>query len=171
AAAREWSVPASEVAAENHELVHRPSGRRVGYGAVASAAAQLPVPPREQLRFKDPARFRYIGRDDIGLIDGFDITTGRAGYGIDTRLDGMLYAVVARPPVYGGKVQRYDATAALRVPGVVKVVAIDPTPPPAKFWPLGGIAVIARDTWSAIRGREALQITWDDGPNASYSSP
>jgi isoquinoline 1-oxidoreductase beta subunit len=170
AAANAWSVPASEVAAENHELVHRPTGRRVGYGAVATAAAQLPVPPHDALRLKDPARFRYIGHDDIQLVDGFDITTGRAGYGIDTRLDGMFFAVVARPPVYGGKVQRYDATAALQVPGVVKVVAIEPTPPPAKFWPLGGIAVIARNTWAAIKGREALQITWDDGPNKSYSS-
>ena len=79
------------------------------------------------MKLKDPAAFRYIGKGEIGLIDNRDITTGKAAYGIDTRLDGMLYAVVARPPVFGGKVASFDAAEALKVPGVVKVVAIDPT--------------------------------------------
>jgi isoquinoline 1-oxidoreductase beta subunit len=98
------------------------------------------------------------------------MVSGRAQYGIDAVLDGMLYAVVARPPVYGGKVASYDAADALKVPGVVKVVEIPGTPPPSEFQPLGGIAVIAQNTWAAIQGRKALKITWQDGPNAGYDS-
>jgi isoquinoline 1-oxidoreductase beta subunit len=82
----------------------------------------------------------------------------------------MLYAVVARPPVYGGKVARYDAADALKVPGVVKVVEIEASAPPAEFNPLGGVAVIASNTWAAMQGRKALKIAWDDGPNAGYDS-
>src|SRR5438034_4190040 len=170
AAATRWNVPVGEVEAQNHEVVHRPSGRRVGYGALAKDAAKLPVPPRETLRLKDPSRFRYIGKGQLKLVDGPDIASGKAQYGIDTRLPGMLYAVVARPPVYGGKVAKYDAAEALKVPGVQKVVQIEDSPPPAQFNPVGGVAVLARNTWAAIKGRKALKITWDDGPNASYDS-
>ena len=170
AAAARWGVPVAEVAAANHEVVHRPTNRRIGYGALAVAASGLPVPSRDTLRLKAPAQFRYIGKGEVKLVDGPDIVAGRAGYGIDTLLDGMLYAVVARPPVYGGKVASYDAAAALKVPGVVRVVEIPGTPPPSEFQPLGGVAVIARNTWAAIQGRAALKITWQDGPNASYDS-
>jgi isoquinoline 1-oxidoreductase beta subunit len=170
AAAAQWKVPVAEVEAKNHEVVHRPSGRRLGYGALAKAAAALPVPARDTVRLKDPAQFRYIGKGELKLVDGRDIVTGKAQYGIDTRLDGMLYAVVARPPVYGGKVTGFDAAEALKVPGVVKVVAIDATAPPAEFNALGGVGVIASNTWAAMQGRKALKITWDDGPNASYDS-
>jgi isoquinoline 1-oxidoreductase beta subunit len=169
-AAQRWNVPVGEVEAANHEVVHKSSNRRLGYGALAKGAAARAVPANGQLKLKDPARFRYIGQGKTGLIDNMDITTGRTHYGIDTRLDGMLYAVIARPPVYGGKVKSHDAAEALKVPGVRKVVAIDPTPPPSEFMPLGGIAVIADNTWAAIRGREKLKIEWEDGPNASYSS-
>ena len=103
-------------------------------------------------------------------MDGPDIVTGRAAYGIDAEMPGMLYAVIAHPPVYGGRVRHFDARAAHAVPGVVHVVAISGTPPPSEFHPLGGVAVIARDTWSAIRGRAALKIAWDDGANAGYDS-
>ncbi len=170
AAAARWNVPVSEVEAQNHEVVHRASGRRLGYGALAKDAAKLPVPARETIRLKDPARFRYIGKGNLKLIDGPDIVSGKAQYAIDTRLDGMLYAVVARPPVYGGRVSKYDATQALKVPGVVRVVEIESSAPPAEFNPLGGVAVIARNTWAAIKGREALTIEWNDGPNAEYDS-
>jgi isoquinoline 1-oxidoreductase beta subunit len=170
AAAARWNVPVAEVEAQNHEVVHRPSGRRVGYGAVAYDAGKLPVPPRETLRLKDPSRFRYIGKSDVKLIDGPDMVSGKAQYGIDIRLPGMLYAVVARPPVFGGKVAKYDATQALAVPGVVRVVEIPSSPPPAQFNPLGGVAVVARNTGAAIKGREALKIEWDDGPNRGYDS-
>jgi isoquinoline 1-oxidoreductase beta subunit len=170
AAAKQWGVPVAEVEAINHQVVHKGSDRHLGYGALAKAAAELPVPPRESLKLKDPAKFRYIGKGEVGLIDGFDLTTGKAQYGIDTRLDGMVYAVVARPPVFGGTVKSFDDAETLKVPGVLKIVAIDPTPAPAMFQPLGGIAVIATNTWAANKGREALKIEWDDGPHASYSS-
>jgi len=170
AAAQRWKVPVSEVEAKNHEVVHRKTGRRLGYGALAKAAASQPVPARETVRLKDPKQFRYIGKGQLKLVDGRDIATGKAQYGIDTRLDGMLYAVVARPPVFGGKVVSFDAAEALKIPGVERVVQIDPTPLPAHFNPVGGVAVLARNTWAAIQGRQALKITWDDGPNASYES-
>ncbi len=130
----------------------------------------MPVPAREAIRLKDPAQFRYIGKGELKIVDGPDIVTGKALYGIDTRLPGMLYAVVARPPVYGGKVKSFDAADALKVPGVVKVVPIDPSAAPPHFNPLGGVAVVAQNTWAAIQGRNALKIAWDDGPNASYDS-
>jgi isoquinoline 1-oxidoreductase beta subunit len=170
AAAASWGVPVAEVTASNHEIVHKPTGRKLGFGAIAKAAAERPVPDQASLKLKDPAEFRYIGKGKIGLIDNLDITTGRAHYGIDTRIDGMVYAVIARPPVYGGKVAKYDATATKKVSGVLQVVEIASTPPPSEFQPLGGIAVIATNTWAAMKGREQLAITWDHGPNAKYST-
>ena len=170
AAAAQWGVPVADVAARHHEVVHRPTKRTLSYGALALAASRLPVPAHDTIRLKAPAQFRYIGNGKLKIVDGPDIVAGRGMYGIDTRLDGMLYAVVARPAVYGGKVVSHDASAALKVPGVVRVVEIAGTPPPSEFQPLGGIAVIATNTWAAIQGRNALKIQWDDGANASYDS-
>src|SRR5262245_43900037 len=170
AAAAQWKVPVSEVEAKNHEVVHRPTGRRLGYGALAKSAAAMPVPARDAIRLKDPANFRYIGKGEIKIVDGPDITTGKAKYGIDTRLDSMLYAVVARPQVYGGKVVSFDAAEALKVPGGVRVVQIDASPPPPQFNPLGGVAVIARNTRAAMQGRKALRSIWDDGRCAACGS-
>jgi isoquinoline 1-oxidoreductase beta subunit len=170
AAAAQWGVPVAEVTASHHEVVHRSTKRKLGYGELATAASRLPVPAHDTLKLKSPAQFRYIGKGNVKIVDGPDIVAGRGMYGIDTRLDGMLYAVVARPAVYGGKVVSHDASAALKVPGVVRVVEIAGTPPPSEFQPLGGIAVIATNTWAAIQGRNALKIQWDDGSNASYDS-
>ena len=149
--------------------MHTPTGRVLGFGELARAAALLPVPDRRTLRLKDPKQFRYIGKP-LGPVDGFDMSTGRARYGIDATLPGMRFAVIARPPVYGGKVARFDATEAMKIAGVERVLEIPGTPPPSGFDPVGGVAVIARNTWLAIQGRNALKIDWDDGPNASYSS-
>ena len=170
AAAARWSVPVSEVQARMHEVVHLPSGRKLGFGEVALAAAALPVPDRASLKLKNPEEFRYIGKDHTPLIDGDDIVHGRAIYGTDVRLDGMVYAVVARPPVMGGKLKSFDAVKALKVPGVLRVVELKSTPLPANHYPLGGVAVVAKNTWSAIKGREALEIEWENGPNANYNS-
>jgi isoquinoline 1-oxidoreductase beta subunit len=170
AAAQRWGVPVGEVRGENHAVRHAASGRSIGYGELAAAAAALQPPARGTLRLKQPSAFRYIGRDTIGLVDNQDITTGRAVYGIDARIEGMLYAVVARPPVFGGKVKSVDDSEALKVPGVIRTVRIDPAPIPGEFQPLGGVAVVARNTWAAMRGREALKIEWDDGPHAGYTS-
>jgi isoquinoline 1-oxidoreductase beta subunit len=170
AAAKRWGVDVSEVKARLHEVVHSASGKTLGYGELAADAANLPAPALDTLRLKEPSAFRYIGKGTISVVDLFDITTGKATYGQDVRLPGMMYAVVARPPVVQGKVASYDGAEAMKVPGVVKVVAIDGTPPPAAFSPLGGVAVIAKSTWAAMKGRDALKIVWDDGPNASFDS-
>ena len=170
AAAATWNVPVSSVRAVNHEVIHQESGRRLGYGALARAAAKLPVPARESLRLKDPAQFRYIGKNNVPLLDGADMAQGRAQYGIDVRLPDMLYAVIARTPVLGGKVVRFDAAAAQAIPGVVKVLEIPGTAGPPQFEPLNGVAVIAGDTWTAMKGRQALNIEWNAGEHGSYDS-
>ncbi len=170
AAADQWKVPLNQVQAKNHEVIHKASGRKLGYGALALAAAKLDVPTREALKLKDPSQFRYIGKLNTHNVDGMDMVTGKAQYGIDIRLPGMLYAVIARPPVLGGKVKSFDAAAALKVPGVLKVFALEGTPPPSEFQPIGGIVVVGKDTWAAIKGRSLLKIEWDDGVHASYDS-
>jgi isoquinoline 1-oxidoreductase beta subunit len=170
AAAAQWKVPVSEVEAKNHQVIHKASGKALGFGALALAAAKLDVPARSSLRLKDPSQFRYIGKMSTWLTDGQDIVTGNSQFGIDTRLPGQLYAVVARPPVLGGKLKSVDSTGAMKVPGVLKVFQLDGAPPPSAFQPIGGVVVVATDTWAAIKGRQALKIVWDDGPHGSYDS-
>lgn len=170
AAAKQWGVPVEECSAKGHQVVHTKSGKSLGYGALAKAAAALPVPSPEMVVLKQPADFRYIGKGNVGLYDGFDITTGRAIYGMDHKIDGMLHAVVARCPVFGGTVKSVDDSEALKVPGVVKIVNIPPAVAPVKFQPLGGVAVVATNTYAAMKGRDALKIVWDEGPNADYDS-
>ncbi|QUD88843.1 xanthine dehydrogenase family protein molybdopterin-binding subunit [Phenylobacterium montanum] len=170
AAATKWGVPAIEVRAENHAVVHSPTGRRLGYGELAKAAAQYPIPARESLKLKSPAAFRYVGKDVISGVDRADIVTGKAVYGGDVRPEGCVYAVVARPPVVGGTVASYDAAETMKVPGVLKVVTIAPPREGPPFQPLGGVAVVAKNTWAAIKGRKALKVTWNDGANATYES-
>jgi isoquinoline 1-oxidoreductase beta subunit len=170
AAAAQWQVAINEVHAEQHYIVHTATGRRLGYGELAQAASQLAVPSRENLQLKKPADFRYIGKGQQKGYDGQQIVTGQAQYGIDTHMAKMLYAVVARPPAFGDRVLKFDARAALKIPGVIKVVELPSSPPPAEFNPLGGVAVIARNTWAAIQGRKALKIEWQSGSNADYDS-
>lgn len=170
AAAKRWGVPATEVKAVNHEVVHGASGRKLGFGELAMDAAKESVPAIEGLKLKDPKDFRYLTKGQIGIVDLHDITTGKARYGADVRLPGMKYAVIARPPVTGGKLVSFDPEAALKVPGVEKVMKVQGWPWPSKFQPLGGVAVIARNTGAAIKGRDALKLTWDDGANAKYDS-
>ncbi len=169
AAARQWNVPQSECEARLHTIVHLPTGRKLGYGELATAASSLPVPPRSDLRFKPSAKWRYIGKWIPGY-DLRDICEGKPVFGMDARVDGMLYASVEHPPVLGGRVKSVDDKAALSVPGVRKTVAIAPFTPPCGFQPLGGIAVVADNTWAAFQGRQKLNIEWDNGPNESYDS-
>jgi len=170
AAAARWSVPVSEVKAAQHEVLHVPSGRRLGYGELAADAAKQPVPQADALKLKAREDFRYIGKDQVRLVDLEAIGKGQAIYGMDMRLPGMVYAVVARPPVVGGKLRRFDASKTLAVPGVLTVVELPAMTGAPAFQPLGGVAVVARNTWAARQGRTALQIEWDDGPNANYDS-
>jgi isoquinoline 1-oxidoreductase beta subunit len=169
AAAQLWGLPVGSVRAEHHRVVHEASGRTIGYGALVTTARTLPVPPTDRLRLKQPSEFRYIGRR-IPMVDLFDMTTGRAKYGIDQHLPDALVAVIARPPVYGATVRAVDSSGVDHIPGVVRIVRVDHTPPPSGMSPLGGVAVVATNTWAAIRGRDALRVRWNDGPHATYDS-
>ncbi|PLQ00999.1 acylaldehyde oxidase [Cupriavidus pauculus] len=170
AAAEQWKVPVAEVQARHHEVIHTPTGRRLGYGELAEAATRQPVPAHDQLRLKKPEAFRYIGKGKVVPTDSRDIAQGKAVYGIDVRLPGMVYAVIARPPVYGGKLRKVDSADALKVPGVLRVVELKGYDGPPLFNPVGGVAVVATNTWAAMQGRAALKLEWDDGANSSYDS-
>jgi isoquinoline 1-oxidoreductase beta subunit len=170
AAAQRWNVPVDQVKAGVHEVTNTATGEKLGYGDLADAAAKLAVPAADTLKLKDPSEFRYMTKGNVGLVDLRPITVGTATYGADVRLPGMKYAVIARPPVVGGKLVSFDPKDALAVPGVEQVVEVQGWPWPSKFQPLGGVAVIARNTGAAIKGRDALKIVWDDGANAKYDS-
>src|SRR5438309_7271719 len=169
AAGQRWGAPDSECRTDLHRVGPTPTGRRLGYGELASAASKLPVPRREELPLKPPGTWRYTGKG-MASYDLTDIITGKALYGMDARVNGMVYASIEHPPVFGGTVKSYDDKAPLKVTGVRQVVPIDPFRPPAAFQPLGGVAVIADNTWAAFQGRKSLNVVWDNGPNESYDS-
>jgi isoquinoline 1-oxidoreductase beta subunit len=169
AAAAQWNVPASECAAVNHEIVHAKSGKKIGYGALVPAAAKLAVPKKEDLKFKAKTAWKFVGKERQ-IYDLKDITTGKAPFGLDIYREGMVYASIEHPPVLGGTVKSLDDKAALAVKGVQQTVTIDPFKPPHNFQPLGGVAVIANNTWAAMQGRKKLAISWNDGAHASFNS-
>jgi isoquinoline 1-oxidoreductase beta subunit len=149
AAAQAWKVPAREITIEAGVLKHA-SGKQGRFGDFAEAAAKLPAPADAPL--KQPAQFRFIGKEGaVRRIDGADKARGKAQFTIDISAPGMLTVVVARPPRFGGKVASFDATEALKIKGVVDVKQIG-----------SGIAVYGQGMWPAIKGREALKVTWDD---------
>ena len=167
AAAANWDVPTGECLARQHAVHHDATGRTAGFGELVAWAVELGVP--EQVTFKSRADYRYIGKP-VDLIDGFDMTTGRAMYGIDTVLPDMLHASIERCPAVGGTVKSVDDTAAKALPGVTHVLRLpEPTNPPV-YNPLGGVAVLAENTWAAQQGRNALDIQWELGANAEYDS-
>jgi isoquinoline 1-oxidoreductase beta subunit len=172
AAAAEWNVAPKECTTEPHFVVHRASGSKLGYGEVAAAAAKLPVPKKEDVPLKARSEWRYIGKERNSLFDLPDIVTGKAIFGMDATMPGMLYASVEHPPVLGQKIKTYDDKAALKVPGVQKTLVIDTFKPPHQFQPLGGVAVIADNTWAAFKGRKSLKIEWDvnSSPHTIYNS-
>ena len=149
AAAQEWKVPGAQISVANGVLAHKPSGRKATFGELAAKAAAQPVPA--DVKLKDPRNFRYIGKR-VPRKDSRSKIDGSAKFTLDVKLPGMLTAVVAHAPLFGGKVKAFDAAKAKAVKGVVDVVQI-PT----------GVAVLARDFWSARQGREALKVEWDDG--------
>ena len=169
AAAQQWGVPVSECKTDVHAVVHSSSGRRLGYGELATAASKLPVPKKEEVQLKSKSAWRYIGKG-MTSYDLADLVTGKAVYGMDAHLDGMVFASIEHPPVLGGKLKTVDNTDALKVAGVSQTVVIDPFKPPPAFQPLGGVAVLANSTWAAFQGRKKLKIDWDNGPNATYDS-
>jgi isoquinoline 1-oxidoreductase subunit beta len=169
AAASQWSVPASQCESGLHIVKHVPTHRKLAYGELAIPASKLPALRKEDLRLKPRTAWRYIGKG-ASLYDLKDICTGHAVYGMDTRMDGMVYASIERPPVLGGKVKSCQDQEALRVTGVRQTVLMEPFKPPHGVQPLGGVAVIADNTWAAFQGRKKLNLAWDPGPNASYNS-
>jgi isoquinoline 1-oxidoreductase subunit beta len=169
AAAQQWGVPEAECSTDPHIVVHKASGKKAGYGDLAAAASKLPVPKKEELRFKPPSAWRYVGKGQTSY-DLEDICTGKAKFGMDAHIDGMVYASIEHPPVLGGKIKSFDEKAPLQVKGVSKTLTIDTFTPPHHFQPLGGIAVIADNTWSAMKGRKKLNPVWDNGPHDAYNS-
>jgi len=169
AAAQQWGVPEAECATEPHVVVHKASSKKAGFGELAAAAAKLPVPKKDELKFKPQSTWRYVGKGQASY-DLEDICTGKAKFGMDARIDGMVYASIEHPPVLGGKVKSFDEKAPLQVKGVSQTIVIDTFAPPHHFQPLGGIAVIADNTWSAMKGRKKLKPVWDNGPHVVYSS-
>lgn len=169
AAARQWGVSEKECATEPSFVLHRASGRKISYGELAAAAAKLPAPKKENVTLKKRSEWRYIGKDNA-MFDLPDIVTGKATFGMDAKMPGMLYASVEHPPVLGQKIKSYDDKETLNVAGVKKTLTIAPFTPPHQFQPLGGVAVIAENTWAAFKGRKALKIEWDASPNSVYNS-
>ncbi len=156
AAAAEWGVPAAECRTESSQVIHDASGRRLDYGALALAAARL-TPP-DHVPLKSPEAFRLLGTP-VPRLDLADQVTGRIVYGQDVRPEGALVAVIARCPVFGGTVREVDPTPALALPGVRHVLRVP-----------SGVAVVGDTSWHAIRGREALRVTWDEGRLAGLTS-
>jgi len=169
AAAKEWGVPASECKASLHQVVHTPTGKKLDYGALAASAAKLPVPDKSQLVFKKKSEYRYIGKD-FPIYDLADITHGKAIFGMDAKVDGMVYASIEHSPVLGGRIKSVDNKEALAVRGVSQTVVLPDFKPPHAFQALGGVAVIADNTWAAFQGRKKLKVAWDPGDNATYTS-
>jgi isoquinoline 1-oxidoreductase beta subunit len=157
AAAQRWNVPPTSCRAENSAVVNTATNARLSYGALAEAASKLPVPTSPTL--KDSSQYKIVGKP-IKRLDSPSKVDGSASFGIDVRIPGMLYANVARCPVFGGKVQSFDATKAKAVPGVKQVIQIS-----------NGVAVVADNTWSAMQGRRVLDIQWEEGPTAAHSTP
>ncbi|HKE15982.1 MAG TPA: molybdopterin cofactor-binding domain-containing protein [Kofleriaceae bacterium] len=156
AAAKAWSAAPEQCRTERGAVIHR-DGRRLGYGELAAQAASMKR-PRGPIPLKSPAEFRLIGRP-LRRIDTPDKVSGAAGFGIDVQVPGMLVATVLRPPVHGATLATVDDRAARAVPGVEHVVRIE-----------RGVAVVARDTWSALQGRERLSVTWNEGAKARLDS-
>jgi isoquinoline 1-oxidoreductase beta subunit len=167
AAAQQWQAKRSDCRADNGAIVHRPTSRRLSYGELVEAASKLPPINPEELSLKRPKDFRFIGRP-IPRTDVPSKVDGSAAFGIDVRVPGMLFAVIARCPFFGGTLQSLDADKAKSAPGVH---AIFPVPPlPRRFNTAGGVAIVAESTWAAIQGRKLLAVTWDKGSGPSEST-
>jgi isoquinoline 1-oxidoreductase beta subunit len=168
AAAQQWKVAPAECTTEPHVVLHKASGRKLGYGELAAAAAKQPVPKEPVL--KKRSEWRYIGKETNTLFDLHDIVTGNAAFGMDVTMPGMVFASIEHPPVLGQKVNSYDDKEALKVRGVQKTIVIDTVQPPHQFKPLGGVAVIGDNTWATFQGRKALKIDWSSSPHQAYNS-
>jgi len=169
AAAQKWGVPEKECSTEPGMVVHKASGKKLSYGELASAAAKLPVPRKEELQLKARSDWRYIGKPRQAY-DLKHMVSGQAMYGQDTRMDGMLYASVMHPPVYGSSPQSVDDSATLKVVGVKQTAALETFKPPIAYQALGGVAVIADNSWAAFQGKKKLKVEWTKSDHTVWNS-
>jgi isoquinoline 1-oxidoreductase subunit beta len=169
AAAETWNVPEKECTTEMSTVVHKSTGKKLGYGELATAAAKLPVPKKEELQLKSRSEWVYIGKP-APTYDLKDMVSGKAGYGQDTRIEGMLYASVLHPPVYGGAVQSLDDSATLKVAGVKQTATLEPFKPPVTMQALGGVAVIAENSYAAFQGKKKLKVEWTKSEHGVWTS-
>lgn len=169
AAAQRWQVPASECAAKNHAVEHKPSGRKLRFGELAAAAAEMPMPEEKSLRLKSGDDFNYIGKP-VDTIDAPDMVTGRAQYGQDIHFDDMLIASIERAPVLGSRILELDDSGARDMKGVVAVERLDGGAEPPLFNPLSGVAVLARNTWTTLQARKKLKIQWSETAHRVHDS-
>lgn len=169
AAATQWGVAPEECEARDHTITHSRSKRTLAFAAVVEAAAKLPVPKAKEVRLRPRSELPHLGKA-APHVDAKAMSMGAAHYGADIVLPGMLTAVIARPPSLFDSLASVDSAAALRVPGVKHVVELKSPSGAAGFSPLGGVAVVADNTWAALRGREALVIEWSRGANRDYDS-
>jgi isoquinoline 1-oxidoreductase beta subunit len=169
AAAAEWGVDRAQVEARNHRVHNTATGATLDYRDLVAAAADMDVPAPESLTLKTRAEHRYIGQP-VPNIYGEQFATGTAVFAQDVQREGMVFAVAARPPSVGGKLTGYDREAAMAVPGVSDVVELPELKEGWGFQPLGGVAVIADNTWAAIQGREALNAQFEAGVHGDYDT-
>ncbi|MDG1276315.1 MAG: molybdopterin-dependent oxidoreductase [Algoriphagus sp.] len=170
AAATKWGVDPSECITENSQVLLKESGKKVDFGELIEALQTMELPDPESIKLKDFSEYKLIGTD-VAIYDARAIVTGQAKFGADIDLPNMQIAVIARSPVVGAKIVSYDDKSAMAVPGVSQVVKIEGAGiPPGLDKPLEGLAVVASNTWAAKKGRDALVIEWDLGPNQTYSS-
>src|SRR5260370_2231449 len=167
AAAKQWEVSPDTCKAEDGQVVHGHPQRSLSYGELVEAASKLPIPNLNSVPLKNSDDFTVVGHD-VHRFEGRDKATGAAKFGIDSRVPGMLFAVVARCPVFGGKVASFDAAKTKAVPGVRDVIQFETSGRGAST--TGGIAVLADNSWAAIQGRNALEVKWDDGPAVKEST-
>lgn len=168
-AAKRLNVSPDKLYAENNFVIQKGTKKKISFGDLAVEAGKQPVPKPEDVKLRPTKELKHLGKD-LPLLDGQDYVTGKAIFGADVKLPGMLIAVIARPPVVGGKVKNYKDKNALSSSGVKAVIKMPEPKQPYMFQPWGGVAVLAENTWAAIQGREKLQIEWDHGANASYNS-
>lgn len=168
-AAKKWKVSKDQCFAENNFIHLKNTHKKFSFGELVEEASLLPVPALETVKLRADKELKRVGKD-LPLIDGIDYTNGKIIFGADVKIPGMLIATIARPPVSGGKIKKLDDKKALKIPGVKKILRMPEPKEPFHFQPWGGVAVIAENTWAAIQGREALEITWDHGKNKVYNS-
>ncbi len=167
AAADTWGVPAAECEAENSTIIHRPTGRVLGFGDLASKAAAMPLPDEKSVILKRPIENKLIG-NRVGGVDNPAIVTGKSLFGIDQTVPGMVYAVYVKCPVFGGKPVSANLDRLKKTPGVIDAFLVEGTSD--YYGLLPGVAIVADSTWTTFKARGLLDVTWDEGPGATQSS-